>query len=464
LVSAQGETTLSSEQLDQLYLNGLVLAGALPYWWLVSPDEKYTDRIAELTSQRLQTSYQFIDFGEPKQANAAYWFEQASRLLADHLEAGIQGIAPLAFIEQQLNTFPNINRLANEAKKRGYQKEYEPLYLDVNVLQFEASIAATKETAVQKLIQQSFYLQAKESLSKRVPNPPYPWRRKFITELSQNWLWKSHDFQLLDQRHQANYQYCLDEYRLTQPRLEYYHGLIKQFAKQHGLALLEVNKQIEKRLKQLNDLSEDGVPILPSALLARRPEEQLHLYRFTHDGQWKLSHIPLSDYDQTALYQHPSLLNVIAWAIANHVLTKSTRIMLADKTHSVTITQITSLIQQVDKTGIAHTQVIPSDKAASLNQILLLVNFDQEQPKKISGQNVQLTSLHNDPFNYANRGETLITTVDALIESSNGLWQTLQVEGPLCILELFRLLMPWWQNSSQSSPISCWCLSETYAP
>lgn len=159
------------------------------------------------------------------------------------------GLLELLFLQLEINEFPAANWLSSEFKRRTYQKEYEPLYLDEKVLQLEAILASDLSIETKRLAQKSFYLGAKEALSKRTTNPAHPWRRTFISTISQEWQWQAFDFTLLDQRNEASYQFCPDEHQLTQNQLKRIHSDIKQFAQQQNIDqndLLSLRKAASK--------------------------------------------------------------------------------------------------------------------------------------------------------------------------------------------------------------------------
>jgi adenylate cyclase, class 1 len=227
------------------------------------------------------------------------------------------------------------------------------------------------------------------------------------------------------------------------------------------------NALTNKKIQRYADNKPNIIGALPRELLAKSAEEEIHLYRFSNDDGWKLSLVPLSNKTQTPLYHNGALLHVLSWAIFNGLLNKATRILIADKTHLMTIKTVISLVQQLLRSPLTgHT---PSDKKSGLtppklDQLLLFANLEQNESLVKNTQGLQLTSLHNDPFNYANRGESLVYSIDGLIRSTTGEWQTFEIKGKTAPVDLCSYLITWWSKGKSRTMLYCWCPSDTHGP
>jgi adenylate cyclase class 1 len=460
---------LPADQLEELYLNGLILAGGNPFWWLVPPDEDYQQIKIQFSQQRTQIHNHLLDFGDITPITAQTLVTQTSNMLSQSLDAGLTHILPLLYRQHLFEQFPDTTPLSNNYKTAVYEGEREPLNIDCKVLQF-IQITNGKLTAESKrLAQQSLYTQSDEALSKRVSQPKYPWRRDFIKNKSQNWSWPSHEFQILDHRDNAKYQQCLEEHEQTQVAFNQIQNRLKRFTSEHQLTLPDDSNQIDKKLQAYTDKKPNIIDSLPPNLLAKSPEEEIHLYRFSNTGHWKLSLIPLSTETQKPLYQHDTLLHVLAWAVSNRLLSRATRILIADKTNLTTIKTAVSLAQQLLRSSLTE-QAKPQhqtteNRPPSLDHLILIANLEQnEEALNNNPEGIQLTSLHNDPFNYANRGESLLYSIDSLFHTTNGEWQTFQTKGKTAPLVLFQHLSAWWQDNKITSSLLSWCPSEAHGP
>ena len=458
-------TSLSPEQREQLYLNGLNLGGAIPLWCLVPPNEDYQTIAASLSQQRLSTSRLLLDFGPSNVESPQTLLEDTTALLNEGLEYGLTQILSLLYKQSQITHYPNQIILSDEVKKAIYEGENEPLALDCKVLQLRHIERINDNPTNTRLARQSLYIQTQEALSKHTSLPQFPWRRDYIKQLSNNWSWSSYEFQVLDRRESAKYPQCQDEHLQTHAIFANTSTVLHQFAKQEQLTIQSQHKQIDKKLQNYQDPPPNIISRLPKGLVAKTPEDEIHLYHFNAEDDWKLSLIALSAPKQRPLYQSPSLLHLLAWAVHNGLLTKSTRILIADKTHSITINTLISLVQQLCRSPLATQAELDSkvlSKPAKLDQLMLFANLAQSTGDTLKQRSTQISSRHNDPFNYADRGESLLYRIDGLLCSTWGEWRTFHHEGSTAPLLMFESLIPWWLAGRTKTVPSCWCHAEAH--
>lgn len=466
-LSELAQHPITGEQLDQLYLNGLILGGSVPLWWLIPPDTNYDNEAEAIAQQRLQTHASIVDFGDIGDCQPEPLLTAAIETLNQHLESGLTGLLSLQYLQHCLTVFPRIPHLSEQYKAAVYEGEREPLNVDTKVLQFNTLIRQAKLTENNKtLIQQSLYILGEEALSKRISRPQYPWRRDFFKQLSQTWSWPNHQFQLLDQRDSAHFESCQQEHLQTHPVLVEICSSITNFNQQQQLDSNQAITDVKAKLAIFSDNKPNTLRPLPSGLGTKQAETEIHLYRFQPDDDWKLSLVPLESASQHGIYQHASLLQLLAWAIFNGLLTKSTRISIADKAQNTSINTVVALAQQLLRTALIEPVSITSksDENPALDQLFLFINLEPVATTVNRPNEVQLSSLYNDPLNYADRGETLIHSVDGLFRTQTGEWQTFNHEGRLSPLKTLETLIPWWMTSRSATAVQCWCPSEPYGP
>ncbi len=458
------DSTLSAKQREQLYLNGINLGGALPLWYLVPPDTDYHAAVASVEQQYNRRL--LLDFGPTIIDSPQTLIEDTTDLLDQGLEYGLMQTLSMLYQQSQLNNYPNVPPLSEQAKKVLYQGESEPLAMDCKILQLHHLEHTNSDPAITRTARQSLYIQAQEALSKRVSQPKYPWRRDYFKQLCGSWSWLNYEFQMLDQRDTAKYQQCQDEHRQTQALFAGLSTTIRQFAKQQHCPVQPQQKLIDKKLQDYRDPSPYIISKLPTGLVAKSPEDKIHLYRFHVDDDWKLSLIALTVPNQNPLYQHPSLLHVLAWAVHNGLLITSTRLMIADKTESMTINTIVSLVRQLCRSPLATRAKLDKNarsQPAKLSQLMLFANLTRPTNDNATKSATQLSSRYNDPFNYANRGASLLNSLDGLLCSTWGEWHTFHHEGKAAPLTLFESLIPWWLAGKTSITPFFWCPPDVYA-
>ena len=460
------QQSLSNDELDNFYLNGLVIAGAMPVWWLIPPNVDYQSTAEQLLAQRIQ-QITLLDFGDvTKTRSAKKLVDNTLSLLAHAIENGLTDLLTLFYYHHQCQQFPTTSWLSADLKVLFYHGEVEPLNIDTRQLQLKQLESSDISFETLELIQQSFYIQTEERLSQKVSHPKYPWRRAFVNQRCQTWTEQDEHLNLLDSRHQSHYKQCADEHLKTRSAFQQVSDSLMYFSKQQQISLPPLYTSIEKKLQQISDTKPETIEQLPSGLLPKQHEEHLYLHRFEENGDWKISSISLSSTSQIPLHQNLSLLHILAWAVSNHLLTSNSRIIVSDNTHVISISTVKPLIQQLLDSPLAINPK-PAIKAFSqspkLKHVLLFANLGKQAMAKLEQQGLKLASLQNDPLNYANRGEALILSIDGLICSSWGEWHTFTFSGTTAPLDMLTTFIPWWNPAHNTASLSCWSPSDTYS-
>ena len=467
LVEGNVRHSLSTPSLDQFYLNALVLAGARPMWWLIAPESDPQTAVSTRAEQQKRNAPPLLDFGEIMQEpERTIIIQQLTELLANNLAYGLQKAFQLAYLYCKLN-WPNETAWPSMLfKQHVYDGMSEPLNVDCNTLYLEQISTTPINDQWLLLARQSFYLQTNEDLSRSSNQPRFPWRHKFVKQLCEQWQWQHFDLALLGKRVTAHYAQCLAEHKATLAFFTEINRSLLTFSKQYHYPLPANHKLTTLSLEQFNDHQTNRINTLPKGLWTKTAEEKLHFYRFGLTKDWKVSLISLSEDSQMALYQHASLLNVITWAIANRLLTKSTRLMVADQPQTVTIKHLAYIVEQLLKSHVSTSLAINKVQLMApekFEQVILFANIDHVAVSTMAQPGLELSSLHNDPLNYAKRGISLVNSIDGLIYSSRGYWYHFRYTGKTAVLDGLMHLMPWWQtNPVTELKQSYFCPSERY--
>ncbi len=467
------ETLASSnkpEILNDLYLNGLILAGAIPLWWLTAPNEPYPKQADIFDHQHAK--YSTLNLGNAVSLKASDYAKALHEQLLQALDKGLSHCLDLIYLEQQLIQFPKVYPLCLRLRYALHKGETNPIHLDQQVLKLQ-TIQHNKAISAnaKKLAQQSLYLAFKEALSKTIKQPAHPWRREFIKQLTHDWQWANHDFLILDRRNRAHFTQCLEEHEQTTSYFTQALTTLKNFCQQQQIQDLSL-KEIEQTLYRYQQNKPNILSQLPSGITAKAPEEYLYFYRFGQESLWKLSLISLESESQSATYQARTYLELVAWAVINGLLKSETRILVSDKTQQITLKAVMDLSAQLLRTELAHatdkTIALTPDNTAPRNiaSLHLFANLDPEHNLifvQHQDPDIQLTTLHNDPFNYANRGANLLYQVDALLLTTQGEWQLFQFKGKQAPLQLLQYLISWWSDAKTPHPISCWSPAQNHS-
>jgi adenylate cyclase class 1 len=454
-------------ELDNFYLNGLLMAGSIPTWWLVSAESDYSAEAHIIRNAPSLIKVPILDLGDLPKPTAEPLQHVVTQLLDQHLDSGLDQLYQLAYLQYQLEQFGHFKPLS-EVMKLELALSEEGM---IDVLQVDNNLLKLKQLSDRKLnpdtltlVQTSLYIEFKERLSQKITQPKHPWRRQKLMSLVKSWQWDKVIYEQLDARANANYAQCQAELTRTLPFLISINASLTNFCQQHALPTTSGQQSILKRLNYLSsDKSDNLIPVLPERMRAKNHEEFIYIYRFKDRLEWKINDTPISKASAKTLYQHESLLNVMSWAIVNGLLGKSTRIAVADSKSALDLKTVHNLIAHLLSSPIVKqntTVDLESNAKPELRYLSIIINLEHQPMAKFSQQGIKLSSLQNDPLNYADRGETLITSIDGLLYSSLGEWQTFHLTGNASPVDMLAELAPWW-SPTLTHDIDLWCNQDT---
>jgi len=465
------QNTLSADDLNRLYLNGLVLAGSSPLWWAISPEQEESDYLQAaqtITQQRVLGHTSIIDFGPLSAPDTQLLLDQSASLLLTSLDHGLDCVFNLAYYQHLLDDFSETSWLCQHAKQGVFHGQKDPLALDSNVLKLHAVMSSKSISYEDKLLaQQSLYIHFNERLSQHVSLAAHPWRRHFIKQLVSYWKWPQHLSETLDKRQNSNYRQCLSEYEQVSKLYINIQESLNLFAKKQSLNIEQENRQFKQKYRLFHDFAPNTIAYLPSSLLPNNADEDIYLHRFDNDSGWMISDISLDSDKQQPLFKALSLLHVLTWAVRNHLLTKANRIKVADHTEQVAVSLVLKLVQQLLRSPLSGPPPVITksslDKPAKLKQVMLFINLENEgHQDTLSQQGLIVSSLQNDPLNYALKKRNLVFTIEGLIYSSWGQWHYFFHSGTTATLEMINTILLWQPSQSSPKLTRCWCPSEAH--
>ena len=454
-------------RLDDFYSNGLVIAGSLPLWWLIASDEQadYAPIADRLKAQQQQHS--LLDFGAvtPTSAQAlldrfiACWYQA---FLAD----GRHDL-PLLVAAAQFSLFPQTAALSQRLKQALENDETDSTALALANLQFTALTADNPDADVVQRARQSLYWQTQERLSHKVLHPAFPWRRQFISAAVTDWQWSAQQLRELDQP-------LLQGLRplLQQPaqRWQWLSSLIdnaQRFARQHALNDAAL-KTARKRLSLKQQPQADVIRQLDLPAFTEQGLEQLTLNRSTQQSPWQLSDLPPGNPPPQALYQDKALVNVLAFAIVNGLLTRSSWLRVNDPHAQLAGQHILELSQLLRRSVLAESLPPATDESlhqpACANNIILLANLQPAPLDHLQQQGLQMSSKQNDPLSFSSAQTNLVASLDVLLMSSWGQWHHLSFSGPNAVSDLLATLLRWQPLPLSGEQITCWCPTASFGP
>ncbi|GAB4296525.1 MAG: class I adenylate cyclase [Methylophaga sp.] len=446
--------TLSAWDRDQFYSCGLILAGSEPYWWLTSPeeDQHYADSVTQLQSQRRLNTVSLVDFGAIETFDTNTLFHQIELQLTHCLHHGNQLLA-LAYLDHCLAASGTV-ALSPLIKQQLHQQQTDSCRLDPYYLQLQLLDQKLTDLDVRR----AFYLSIPERLSKPVKQAAQPWRRQFMEDLTQAWGWDAEKLKSLDASKTERAAIRQDYQALGR--------FIEQVLKRLGDHVRTEKPDAAARLHTLKQAYRlrfapplDQTSMLPLSLRPAPNNDRLFLTRFRDRQAWSLSEQPLSTPRQEKLFEHEHLIQVLAFAIGNRLLSRDNWLSVNDQHGKITTSCVMELCQRLFRSALPDLDLnlaaISPDRPETLKEVRLFANLEPQATDNQAQQGLQLSSKLNDPLDYSSYHQNLITSIDGLLTSHYGLCHSFHFSGPQAVLETLRHLLA-WQPDSQASWHS-WC-------
>ena len=443
---------LPAWELDQFYSCGLVLAGCQPDWWLSSPDEDIASQnlVRQAKPQRRQNAVSLVDFGNVSSFAPAELLKFSTTVLTQSLFNG-RRLLDVHYLLACL-TRTVTSSLSALVKQQIYDQQTDVAMFDPDYLRLQCL-----PKPVPHALFDAFYLQSQESLSKAVRHALIPWRRHFMEKLVQQWGWDKERLEQLDaiasDIHSREHAFAIEGESCARLLRQ-----LNEYCETHQLAADEVLKPLRQLLHLRHEPNMDQVPSLPTSLRPNTDAERLYLTRFDDDLRWQLSRLPQSKPSDPVVYSHENLLQVLAYAVANRLLSRSNWLSVNDHQQRVTTASVVELSSQLLKTSLADTDLSTDPSCLKhkekLEQIWLFVNMD-EAADNPQHHGVQLSSKLNDPLNYSSYGQSLVMSIDGIVISSFGLVYHFRHSGEQAPLETLRYLLTW--PPSTQARCQSWC-------
>ena len=450
---------LSARDKENFYSAGLVLAGSLPYWWLLTPeqDRHYQQHLAQLKSQRMLNQISLVDFGENEAITANDLFSASAQAIKHSLQGDNAALLDLLYLQHCLAGKPLL--ISSQLKRQVYQQQTHLLMLDSAYLKVSL-LEQNAETAVIDAAREAFYLCCHEQLSRQVRQASHPWRREALKTLVNSWGWTPEYVKELDNLRQ-NYSATARHYRHTGSLIQAFLVELKHFQQRHDINDKRTIAFLQSLYQHRFQPAIDSINSLPAAIRPDSNAERLYLYRFREQNIWQLSQVPLQKPSASALFQHEKLLPVLGWAINNQLLARSNWLSVNDQYQKVTTSAVVELSQQLLRGSLQHDDLIESPdnllEPEQAESVLLFANIEQQPQNKLGQQGLQLSSKQSDPLNYTSFKLSLVASIEALIRTKHGSWHYIGAEGDTAPLELITGLLRWPFTQQLLQHIQCWC-------
>lgn len=455
--------------LDEFYRSAILLAGRQPLWWLVPPEHQHDyDAYAErLLHHRYVKPGDYVDFGNVVDIPAQEFFSGTLWQLNKSLDAPYKSVLKLALMEVYAQQ-PPPPPLSLIYKARIYANQTGIDDLDPYLLIYRAveqHLIEQGQLARLDLIRRALYLKTGIKLSQS-PNVQ-DWQRELLQKLVSQWGWPRSLLLTLDQRRHWKIETVINERQQLSEVLNQSAKTLHHFARQHS-ALAQQNQQelmvlsrklfatLEKRPGKVERLNLNIAPDLSETALTviDLPPEGCQLVRGLVDRKQAQS--------PSAIKRCNHLIELLAWALANELLNRRTRIALVSNNPALTLPEVATLARELVDVFPQPLPLPNNDalqNAACVQRIALFVNAGVDPMAELSKQGLHLVSSRTDAFSYGSSHELLVQQIDMVWLNSWGELHTAHFAGEQAIPELLEKIFALCLGTREPPSIHTFCAS-----
>lgn len=428
--------------LEEFYRTSLWLAGRIPGWWLVPPEQEghYAEYLRHLRDNRFINPAELIDFGGLEAVRFDEFLGGALWHLHKAVESPHKSLLKLSLMESYAAEYPQVEWLCTRVKAAVYGGTPDVDALDSYVLMYrkvERYLEQRGEWERLDLVRQSFYLKINGLLTAATASTSEKaLRRDVLGAMVREWQWPPQRIKDLDQRRRWRLSAALEEQKALARELNRSYLAVRRFALAHPAGAAPAGEELRLLGRRL------------SAALERRPGkvERLNLDSGDHieaedfavhelrltDGEpgWMLStgRAKLGSAERPALKKARSLLEILAWLVLNGLHRPAMNPFLEAQGSAFGPAELRQALDAL--AGFFKSQPKAPDSLGVYAhpprpcRAVLFVNLGVEaDPPRRDG--LSLASNRYDALSYGYERLNLVARIDALILTS---WQEALVQ------------------------------------
>ena len=416
-------------ELDRLYRSGVMVAGRMPLWWLIPPDQNIS--YAQYTSRLLHKGFireeDVIDFGPipniPAHEFVALSIQQLQSSDYDPYDACIGQV----LMEIYISEYPHVKVLGNQFKESVYRDQLDLDRLDPYLMVYrhiEAYLLEREESQRLELVRRCFYYQVGKSLSQFTSEPT--WQRQQMVTLVEEWGWDRDDLKLLDGRSSWKVEQVKTEFNELIYEVSNSFRYIAEFSRRHRSQCLDQLPSLSilgKKLHARFDQKVGKIELLNTGISESLATAEIFFAQIKHKNKlvWAIYDEPVASRDighLRPLHRSESLIELIAWCLYNGLLDQHTQCDVLPGEHNLQRQELQSLISALQDSGSLAPELL-TPKADAFARPARPVTFEVflnvacDVKKTLKGQK-RVNAALNTMFDYGDSKNNVLLNIEVV--------------------------------------------------
>lgn len=422
--------------LEEFYRTAIYIAGKLPAWWLVPPEQEYnySTYLKHLIDNRFISENEVIDFGGLESIPAEEFITATLWHIYKSLNSPHKSLLKLFLMECYASEYPQPEWLCFELKTAIYQGTFDVDRLDPYLLIYtkvEDYLLLSNSTHRLKLARQCFYLKIMGTSSKALDYNSRLFRENYIKKIAEQWNWSPDILPALNKQKSWDIKKATQEHSVIRIQLKHSLRMILSLAGEYVEYNFRENndlKLISRKLHTFLEKKPGKVEIITTRSAIRNKEDELSIVE-SNSGKVPLWSAYSGKYNHAksssiAIKQEQSLLALLSWLVINGLYKK--QLHLHFESHSLTL-NTTELHRVLDQINLFISETMsktssslniynkPDQLLSSLFFINLGIALDTERD-----DGLVVLSDRSDPLSYGKNRHNFIQQIDQISISSWG--------------------------------------------
>ena len=445
--------------LEEFYRTSIHIAGRIPVWWLVPPQQEknYHQYVAHLLENRFISEIEVLDFGDLQDMPLTEFVSATLWHIFKSLSSPHKALLKLFLMESYATEYPTPRWLCSSLKQAIYSGDFSVDMLDpylmiyAKVDDYLGQIGSKQRLA---LARECFQIKIMGSNYASLDNKTRLLHSEFMNMIARRWQWPA---DLLEKLGNQKF------WDIKKANLE--HVVIRDQLQQCLRVILKITgnpidhpdqsldlKLISRKLRAALDFRTGKIEVLTTRNMVYSKPTLWVILEVTltnTESVWclfdKVMPAALLQPEQ-AIKHHSSLFELLCWAVINGLYRRDINLHFHAKHLKIPVNELTRLLVEVNDfllTYLTHKEAGLSVYAQANRFVasLLLVNFGEELGIDVNPQQFMM-SERSDPMSYGENRYCFVQSIQKLSVSSWGEVTLQHYEGLdglfVCLTDLFN--------------------------
>lgn len=454
--------------IEEFYRSGLLLAGRVPAWWLVPPDQEnnYYQYLEKLLSKKIIAENDIVDFGDVNSISPAEFYGAALWQLNKAITSPYKSILKLLLMESYASEYPDTELLCTRLKRAIYDGETNIDKLDSYVLmisKLDEYFSNSESQERLQLARRCFYFKVNEWLTDNTQHVKSR-THEIMSELTSLWKWTRDDLLLLDTRNSWKIDRVQEERKILVKELTNSYRMLTDLARQHTMETNISQEDLNilgRRLYTTFERKAGKIELVNQGISADVSERRLAFVHLMVNGTptWLLyrrEYKPDSKARQVPIKRSQGILELVAWSYFNGLIGSETMVTLQNYLQGISSADLLKLIETFQSRfpggKISKSSVKQLSGPATIVNSAIFVNLGIDPFLSHSRRGLQLTSNRSDPLSFGGKWQNLLQSCCSLVITSWGEILTSKYDDDDCVLDCLTEYLSWTPLSREAQP------------